>query len=164
MSLHALLSLLLAVQASAPGARLVPWEQTIRWNVEVNADTGPWEFPVLDSEGHERFRVALIPLWAVEGGVTAFEIAVATVQNPRLNLLGERRLDVAQAIVIDVRDLERGIDTSKFGRRRSFDVPMGGGGRLDVTVRGARLGRGAGMCDRCPNIQELRVTVAVRAR
>ena len=152
------------LQNGPPGVRLVPWEQTIHWNVEANADTGPWESPVLDPEGQEQFRVALIPLWAVEGGVTAFEIAVTTSQSPRLNLLGERQLNVAQAIVIEVRDLERGIARSRFGRRRSFDLPMSGGGRLEVTVRGARLGRGAGMCDTCPNIQEFRATVAVRAR
>ena len=153
-----------ASKAGQPGALLTPWEQTIHWNVEANADTGPWESPVLDSDGHELFRVALIPLWAVEGGVTAFEIAVTTSQNPRLNLLGERQLNVAQASVIEVWDLERGIAKSRFGRVRSFDLPMGGGGRLEVTVRGARLGRGAGMCDTCPNFQEFRATAAVRAR
>jgi hypothetical protein len=164
MGLHTLLSVLLAFQAVAPGARLVPWEQTIRWNIVENAGTGPWESPIRDFDGHERFRLALIPLWAVEGGVTAFEIALATAENPRVNLLGERQLDGPQAIVIDVRDLKRGIARSKFGRRRSFDVPMGGDSRLEVTVLGARLGKGAGMCDKCANVQELRATVAVRTR
>lgn len=52
--LAVLFSLVLSIQSSTADVRLVPSQQTVRWNVRVNADTGPWEFAVLDADGRER--------------------------------------------------------------------------------------------------------------
>lgn len=159
----AFVAALLTIQSLSPSARLIPWEQTIRWDVNANADTGAWESPVRDSDGHEHLRVSLIPLWSVEGGVVAFEIVLALPENPRVNLLGQRQLGVPQATVIDAKDLQRGTARSPFGKHRSFEVATGEPrGRLEVTVLRSRLGKGAGTCDGCPNIQELSARVAFR--
>ncbi|MEO5819138.1 MAG: hypothetical protein ABIT71_01420 [Vicinamibacteraceae bacterium] len=164
MMLSALLSLVLSIQSNTADARLVLSQQTVRWNISVNADTGPWETAVLDADGRERFRVSVIPLWAVEGGVTAFEIALTSADKPGVNLLGTRRMGEAAAFVIEAAELERGIGRSTFGSKRSFGIPGSGGNLLEVTVLSSRLGKAAGMCDQCPNVQELRATLAIRTR
>jgi hypothetical protein len=164
MILSTVLSLALSLQSSTADARLVPWQQTIRWDIRVNADTGPWESAILDAAGRERYRVALIPLWAVEGGVTAFEIALTSLETPSVNLLGARRPGQDVAFVIEVSELKRGLGRSAFGSRRSFEIPGGAGNMLEVSVLGSRLGKGAGICDQCPNVQELRATISILTR
>lgn len=164
MVLSALLWLALSIQSPTADVQLIPWERTMHWDIRVNADTGPWESPILDSEGRERYRVSVIPLWAVEGGVTAFEIALTSVETPNVNLLGTRQPGQAAAFVIEASELKTGIGRSTFGKRRSFAIPGAAGSMLDVSVLGSRLGTGAGMCDRCSNVQEFRATVSTRPR
>lgn len=74
--------------ACASTQPLRPFAQTI--DIPAGAQAEAWQAPLLDLGGHERFRVALIPLSAVEGGIVAFELSLTRRGKPENNLLGER--------------------------------------------------------------------------
>jgi hypothetical protein len=118
-----------------------------------------WETAVVSPDGKEHYRLALIPLWAVEGGIVGMEIVVASPEHPDDNLLGERKLDVAQPFVITVEELESGINKSRFGTRRDFKLQ---GFELRAEIQGSRLGEGVGECPNCKNIQELTIDFVFR--
>jgi hypothetical protein len=109
----------------------------------------------------ESYRLALVPLWAVEGGIVGMEFLVADPQKPSHNLLGERQTHVSQPFVITVEELEAGIDKSQFGATRRFNV---GHSELRIEIKGSRLGEGVGECGDCKNIQEIAVELTFRSR
>jgi hypothetical protein len=112
-------------------------------------------------DGKEHFRLALVPLWAVEGGIVAMQILVARPEHPNENLLGERDTDGPMAFVITVEELKRGIKKSRFGATRVFNLD---GASLHVEILGSRLGKGVGECPTCPNIQEFTVMLSFGSR
>jgi hypothetical protein len=109
---------------------------------------------VVSPNGKERYRLALVPLWAVEGGILGIEVLVARPEHPDDNLLGQRQSDVPQPFVVTVEDLESGINKSRFGPIRDFKLDRT---TLRVEIQGSRLGEGVGECKDCKNIQELTV-------
>jgi hypothetical protein len=128
--------------ASAEGS--AAWFQArVTWR--AGEEARPWEAAVASPNGKEHYRLALVPLWAVEGGIVAIEIVVARPEHPNDNLLGERT-DVPQPFVITVEELETGINKSRFGATRLFKV---GQAKLRVQVKGSRIGPGLGECERC---------------
>jgi hypothetical protein len=96
--------------------------------------------------------LALIPLWAVEGGIVGIEILVARPEHPDNNLLGQRETDLPQPFVITVEELESGINKSRFGATRNFKLDRT---KLRVEIQASRFGEGVGECKNCKNIQEL---------
>jgi hypothetical protein len=134
------------VYAESSGA----WfQKRVTW--QAGSDPQPWETMVAGPTGKEHYRLALIPLWAVEGGIVAIEILVAHPEHPGDNLLGRRDTDAPQPFVITVEELESGINKSRFGATRVFKV---GQAKLHVKIQGSRLGEGVGECSSCKNIQE----------
>lgn len=119
-----------------------------------------WESAIDSPDRKEHYRLALIPLYALEGGIVAIEILVARPEHPDDNLLGERIMDVAQPFVVTVEELERGINKSRFGTTRNFTVDHA---KLRVEIRGSRLGEGVGDCRDCKNIQELTAEFVFRS-
>jgi hypothetical protein len=113
-----------------------------------------WETKIASPNGKEHFRLALIPLWAVEGGIVGIEILVARPEHPDDNLLGQRQTDVPQPFVVTVEELESGIDKSPCGAMRNFKLDHT---TLRVKIQGSRLGEGVGECRNCKNIQELTI-------
>lgn len=111
-----------------------------------------WETLIESPDKKHRYRLALIPLWAVEGGIVGMEILVARHDHPNGNLLGQRETDVPQPFVVTVEELENGISKSQFGATRNFKLD---GTKLRVEIEGSRLGTGVGDCKDCKNIQEL---------
>jgi hypothetical protein len=89
------------------------------------------------------------------------EILLARPAEPYENLLGEREMNVPSPFVITVEELAAGIEASPFGSVRTFALPHPAKGALHVTVLGAKFGHGAGMCDTCRNIQELKANIQV---
>jgi hypothetical protein len=128
------------------------FHQRVTWR--TGRDPRAWETSVASPDGKERYRLALIPLWAVEGGIVAVEILLARPEHPDDNLLGQRETDVPKPFEVTLEELERGIDKSRFGANREFNVDRL---RLRVKIEGARLGKGVGDCKDCSNIQELTV-------
>lgn len=92
------------------------------------------------------------------------EILVADPVHPADNLLGKRD-DSPQPFVIEVAELQHGIDRSRFGATRVFTV---GQQTLRATIKGSRLGKGVGSgsiyCSRCRNIQEITVDFSIEGR
>jgi hypothetical protein len=82
------------------------------------------------------------------------EILVANPERPDDNLLGQRDV-LPQPFVIGVGELRRGINRSRFGATRVFNL---GQAKLHMKIKGARLGNGVGSgstyCRDCKNIQE----------
>jgi hypothetical protein len=113
-----------------------------------------WETKIVSPDGKEHFRLALVPLWAVEGGIVGIEILVARPEHPDDNLLGHRDSDVPQPFVVTVEELERGINKSPCGAMRNFKLDRT---TLQAEIRGARLGEGVGECRNCKNIQDLTI-------
>jgi hypothetical protein len=113
-----------------------------------------WETKIASPDGKEHFRLALIPLWAVEGGIVGIEILVARPEHPDDNLLGQRQTDMPQPFVVTVEELESGIDKSPCGAMRNFKLDHT---TLRVKIQGSRLGEGVGECRNCKNIQELTI-------
>ncbi len=153
----------LVVAAGPPESAKQPWfRETVQW--QYGEEGLAWEhlgpLPGVEQE----YRVALQPLWAVEGGILGFEIIVATPDRPFDNLLGERDPKLQQPFAFYLRDLQRGLDSSKFGRARTFALPTPAKGRLRVEVLKWTLGKGAGSCDDCANIQALTATIRIDAR
>ncbi len=113
-----------------------------------------WETKIVSPDGKEHFRLALIPLWAVEGGIVGIEILLARPEHPDDNLLGQRDTDVSQPFVVTVEELERGINKSSCGATRDLKLDRT---TLRVEIQGSRLGEGVGECRNCKNIQELTI-------
>jgi len=113
-----------------------------------------WETKIASPDGKEHVRLALIPLWAVEGGILGVEILVARPEHPDDNLLGRRDSDALQPFVVTVEELERGINKSPCGAVRNFKLDRT---TLRVEIQGSRLGEGVGECRNCKNIQELTI-------
>jgi hypothetical protein len=136
-----------------------PWfQRRVVW--QAGEEPRVWDTTIGSPDGRERYRLALIPLWALEGGIVAMEILIARPEHPEDNLLGERQLNLAQPFVITVEELERGINKSRFGTRRDFKLQ---GIELRAEIQGSRLGEGVGDCRDCKNIQELTVDFALRS-
>src|SRR5262249_42375778 len=91
-----------------------PWfEKRVVW--QTGKEPRVWDTAIRSPDGKERYRLALIPLWAVEGGIIGMEILVARPEHSDDNLLGQRETDVPQPFVITVEELESGISKSRFG-------------------------------------------------
>jgi hypothetical protein len=128
------------------------YQKGVTWSYGIEGRL--WETAVVSPDGKEHYRLALIPLWAVEGGIIAMEILVAHPEHPDDNLLGERD-NHPQPFVVGVEELRRGINRSRFGATRVFNLDEA---KLRVKIKGARLGNGVGSgstyCRDCKNIQE----------
>jgi hypothetical protein len=96
--------------------------------------------------------LALVPLWAVEGGIVGIEILLATPEHPDDNLLGSLDTDAPLPFVITVEELESGINKSQFGAKLMFNLKRA---KLRVEILSSRLGDGVGDCRSCKNIQEI---------
>jgi hypothetical protein len=148
---------LLPISANAQ-TRTPTFRQRVVW--QAGEEPRVWDTTIGSPDGSERYRLALIPLWALEGGIVAMEILIARPEHPEDNLLGERQLNLAQPFVITVEELERGINKSRFGTRRDFKFQ---GVELRAEIQGSRLGEGVGDCRDCKNIQELTVDFMFRS-
>jgi len=113
-----------------------------------------WETSIESPDRKQHYRLAIIPLLAVEGGIVGMEILVARPEHPNDNLLGQRETDVPQPFVVTVEELESGINKSQFGATRNFTLDRT---KLRVEILGSRLGKGVGECNSCTNIQEFTV-------
>jgi hypothetical protein len=134
-----------------PARQSVDWfHKCVVW--QAGEDPRVWETAITSPDGKEHYRLALIPLWAVEGGIVAIEILVARPEHPDNNLLGQRETDVPQPFVITVEELESGINKSRFGAVRKFELDHI---RLRVEIQGWHLGEGRYECPDCKKIQEL---------
>jgi hypothetical protein len=150
IALRAWLALLCVVLVSASAESGAAWfQKRVAW--QAGKEPRIWETAVVTPNGKEHYRLALVPLWAVEGGIVGIEILVARPEHPDDNLLGRRESDVPQPFVITVEELESGINKSRFGATRVFNV---GRAKLQVEIQGSRLGEGVGECKSCKNIQE----------
>jgi hypothetical protein len=138
---------LVCVRAESSG---VWFQKRVTW--QAGGEPRVWETAVVSPNGKEHYRLALIPLWAAEGGIVGIEILVASPEHPDDNLLGRRETDVPQPFVITVEELESGINKSRFGATRVFDVKRA---KLKVEVLRSRPGEGIGDCNDCKNIQEI---------
>lgn len=138
------------------------FSQEVEW--KYGKEGSPWNTTIKNPNGAEEYLLALRPLWAVEGGVVALEIVLASPSQPDVNILGERKNGVASPFVITVGELQKGLAHSKFGARRHFradDVV------LEVKIERFRLGRGVGSrstyCADCKNLQELSMRITVES-
>jgi hypothetical protein len=111
-----------------------------------------WETAIVSPDGKEHYRLAVVPLWAVEGGVVGIEILVANPERPDDNLLGRRDTDAPSPFVVTVEELESGINKSRFGAKRDFNLKRA---KLRIEILGSRLGDAVGDCSSCKNIQEI---------
>ena len=158
--LRASLALLCLVFVSASAESGAVWfQKRVVWKAGREAPV--WETGVVSPNGKERYRLALIPLWMVEGGIVGIEILVARPEHPDDNLLGLREMHVPQPFVITVEELESGISRSRFGATRIFNV---GHAKLRVQIQGSRLSRGGGDCGSCRVIQEFTAELALGSR
>jgi hypothetical protein len=156
---------LLTTLACASTQPLRPFAQTI--DIPAGAKAEGWQAPLLDLGGHERFRVALNPLSAVEGGIVAFELSLTRRTRPEHNLLGERsgyseecHCYPEKAFVLDTAHLGTSVATSRFGVLRRFAVPSTDA-TLSLEVLEFIAGHGVGSCDSCPRIERLAARVSV---
>jgi hypothetical protein len=126
--------------------------------VEVRKEGLAWKSTIKEPNGQAEYhQLVLQPLWAVEGGVVALEIAVARPKQPDVNLLlGERKNGIEYPFVITVEELERGLAYSKFGTVRKLEADDIA---LNIKIERFRLGKGVGSgstyCSNCSNLQEL---------
>jgi len=133
----------------------------LRKRVTWQAGTNPrvWEAVAESPKGNEHLRLALVPLWCVEGGIVAIEILLASPDRPDENLLGLRESDVPQPFVITVQELESGIKKSRFGADRAFNVQRA---KLKVKILGSRLGEAHCGCGNC--IQDFTAEFSVQSK
>lgn len=153
LTIRALSVLLCLMLVSANAESTASWfHKRVVWQ----AGKGPrvWETSIVSPDGKQRYRLALIPLWAVEGGIVGIEILVARPEHPDDNLLGQRETDVPQPFIVTVEELESGINKSRFGATRNFKLDHT---KLRVEIQGSLLGEGVGECKNCKNIQEFTV-------
>ena len=125
------------------------FQKRVTW--QAGTDPRVWESDVASPSGKQHYRLALVPLWAVEGGIVGIEILVSSPVHPDDNLLGRRENDVPQLFVITVEELENGINKSRFGAKRVFNVRRS---KLRVEILSSRLSKAVGDCETCTNIQE----------
>ena len=154
-----LLTVAPALAALNAHSNKVWYHERITW--QAGSQSLPWETVVESPDGKERFRMALVPLWAVEGGIVAMQILVARPDQPNKNLLGERDTDGPMTFVITVDELQRGIKRSRFGSTRNFNLADA---KLRVQILGSRLGKGVGECQDCPNIQEFTAMFSIGSK
>src|SRR5579862_2130146 len=93
------------------------YHQRVTW--QYGSEGCRWETSLENPNTKEHYTLALVPLWALEGGIIAMEISIANPAHPEDNLLGERN-DSPQPFVIEVAELQRGIKRSRFGPTRTF--------------------------------------------
>jgi hypothetical protein len=132
-----------------------------RKRVTWRAGTQPrvWETEVVSPNGKERFRLALVPLWCVEGGILQIEILLASPDHPDENLLGFRDNDVPQPFVITAEELTGGIKKSRFGDNRAFNAR---GAKVRIKILDSRLGAENCQCGQC--IQEFTAELSVQSK
>lgn len=133
------------VRAESSG---VWFQRRVTW--QAGSEPRVWETAVVSPNGKEHYRLALVPLWAVEGGIVGIEILVASPEHPDDNLLGRRETDAPLPFVLTVEELDSGINKSRFGDRRVFNLKRA---KIRVKILGSRLGEGVGDCKSCKNIQ-----------
>jgi hypothetical protein len=152
-SVRVLSALFFLMLMSAKAESTATWfHKRVVW--QAGKEPRVWETKIVSPDGKEHFRLALIPLWAVEGGIVGIEILAARPEHPDDNLLGQRDTDALQPFVVTVEELERGINKSPCGAVRNFKLDRT---TLRVEIQGSRLGEGVGECRNCKNIQELRL-------
>jgi len=152
-SVRVLSALFFLMLMSAKAESTATWfHKRVVW--QAGKEPRVWETKIVSPDGKEHFRLALIPLWAVEGGIVGIEILLARPEHPDDNLLGQRGTDVSQPFVVTVEELERGINKSRCGATRDFKLDRT---TLRVKIQGSRLGEGAGECRNCKNIQKLTI-------
>jgi hypothetical protein len=135
------------------------FHQRVTW--EAHGGALPWKTTAVNPNGKERYRLTLVPLWALEGGIVAIEIRLALPAHPDRNLFGERLMHQSQPFVITVEELRAGIENSQFGANR---VLHAGHVILRVKIQSASLGKGAGGCETCDNIQKLVAEISLRSK
>ena len=160
IALRLLLMILCLSVATVSGSSSDVWfQKRVTW--QTGKEPRVWETQINSPNGKESYRLALVPLWAMEGGIVGMEILVADPKKPSVNLLGVRQTDVPQPFVITVEELEGGIDQSQFGAARRLNV---GHAELRIDIKGSRLGKGVGECGDCKNIQEIVLELTLRSR
>jgi hypothetical protein len=132
------------------------FQEHVTW--KAGAEPRRWETDVTSPNEKQHYRLTLIPLWCMEGGIVGMEFHVARPDAPDHNLLGDRT-EAEQPFVITVEDLQRGIDRSRFGAVRSFRL---GTTKFRLAIEGSRLGPQACCSETC--IQELTVQISVGGR
>jgi hypothetical protein len=136
------------------------FNQRVTWKYGKEGLT--WKTTVKEPNGQAEYQLILQPLWAVEGGVVALEIAVARPKQPDVNLLGERKNGIEYPFVITVEELERGLAHSTFGAMRKL---MADDVALNIKIERFRLGKGVGSggtyCSNCSNLQESSLWITV---
>ena len=146
------ISVALALGCVYAQSGVIWYQKRIVW--KYGADAGIMETTSNSPDKDEQYQFGLVPLWSVEGGVIAMEILVANPEHPKDNLLGTRD-NSPHPFVIEVKELRHGINGSRFGATRRFDL---GQTNLIVKIDGSRLGKGVGSgaiyCKDCDNIQE----------
>jgi hypothetical protein len=148
-----------SVGSAIPQTSKLWFHQRVTW--QVGSDPRPSETVLESPDGKQHYKLALIPLWAVEGGIVAMQILVARPKSPDKNLLDERTTNGSMKFVVTVEELKRGIKNSKFGAIRDFNLE---GARLRVEILGSRLGKGLGDCPDCSNIQEFAAMFSLGSR
>ena len=146
--------------APAKAASAEWFHQRVEWHAGKEALR--WETQLPSPNGKEHYRLALIPLWYVEGGIYEMAIFISRrslhsiegVNDLDFNLLGKFEDEKPHPYLISVEDLENGIDKSPFGAIRVFKVDKG---KLTVKVVNWHIGRGSGECDSCPRIEDLTI-------
>jgi hypothetical protein len=152
-SVRVLSALFCLMLMSAKAESAATWfHKRVVW--QADKEPRVWEASIVSPDGTQHYRLALIPLLAMEGGVVGFEILVARPEHPDDNLLGQRETDAPQSFVVTVEELERGINKSPCGAMRNFKLDRT---TLRVEIQRSRLGEGVGECRNCKNIQELTI-------
>jgi len=118
-----------------------------------------WETVIVSPNGKERFRLALLPLWCVEGGISKIEILLASPDRPDKNLLGFQRDDAPEPFVITVEELQAGMKKSRFGANRTFNARDA---KLKIKILDSRLGEENCKCGKC--IQEFTAELSVQSK
>jgi hypothetical protein len=162
--LHTVFLISVGLLGCAHGQALRPFDQTV--DIPAGAQAHTWEAPLVDLHGHERYRVALVPLWAVEGGIVSFEFVLIKPGQPDTNLLGERpgyseecQCYPESPFVVDLESL--GPEAKRrYGASRRFAIPSSQQS-LNLEIRQVSRGHGVGSCESCPRIERLTARVTV---
>lgn len=144
--------LLLTTPLSLYSAERVWHREEVRWT--NTKERRAWEGAATSPGRKVTYRLAMVPLWAVEGGIVAMELVLAPDSEPNKNLLGERE-NRPQPFVLTVEELQAGISKSRFGAERRFPLP--GNDVLRLTVKESGFGKGVGACPDCANLQSVTV-------
>jgi hypothetical protein len=138
------------------------FSQRVTWS--YGKEGLPWKTTIKNPNGPGQYLLVLRPLWALEGGVVALEIVVASPSQPDVNILGKRKNGVASPFVITVGELQKGLARSKFEATRMLQAD---GVAVDVKIEHFRLGEGVGSlstyCADCKNLQELSMWITVKS-